>query len=125
MKPTRKVAIRFLAWLLIAAISIVSLVPIGARPVSGAPANLERVAAFMMVGCIFRLAYPRRYASILLMLIVLTGALELLQNLVPSRHGRFNDLIVKVIALMAGSFITGNIVEPIRGLWQRCGTAIR
>jgi VanZ family protein len=59
------------------------------------------------------------------MLIALTGALELLQNFVPGRHGRFNDLLLKVMALMIGSLVTGSVVEPIRGLWKRREATLR
>jgi CBS domain containing-hemolysin-like protein len=49
---------RWLAWLLVLAIAVVTLVPIELRPVTAAPANGERFAAFMAVGALFCVGYP-------------------------------------------------------------------
>ncbi len=98
---TTKVS-RWAAWLLVLAIALFTLVPIGLRPVSGAPVNLERFAAFALIGVCFGLGYPRHRFAILLVVIGIVGALELAQQLVPSRHGRLPDGILKAAGALLG-----------------------
>lgn len=49
------------AWVVFAGIAFVTLSPIGLRPHIAAP-NLERFAAFAMLGLLFGMAYPGRRA---------------------------------------------------------------
>jgi hypothetical protein len=37
----------------------VTLSPIGWRPVTGGPANLERIVAFAALGAVFSIGYPK------------------------------------------------------------------
>ena len=99
---TTKSFFRWTAWLLVMAIALFTLVPISLRPVSGAPVNLERFAAFAVIGICFGLGYPRHRLAILLVVIGIVGVLELAQHLVPSRHGRLPDSIVKVAGALLG-----------------------
>jgi hypothetical protein len=99
---TTKAFFRWTAWLLVLAIALFTLVPISLRPISGAPVNLERFAAFAVIGVCFGLGYPKHRLAILLVVIGIVGALELAQHLVPSRHGRLPDGIVKVAGALLG-----------------------
>jgi hypothetical protein len=99
---TTKVFFRWAGWLLVLAIALFTLVPIGLRPVSGAPVNLERFAAFAVVGVCLGLGYPRHRLAILLVVIGIVGGLELAQHLLPSRHGRLPDGIVKAAGALLG-----------------------
>ncbi len=99
---TTKAFFRWTAWLLVLAIALFTLVPISLRPISGAPVNLERFAAFTVIGACFGLGYPRHRFAILLVVIGIVGGLELAQHLVPSRHGRLPDSIVKVAGALLG-----------------------
>jgi uncharacterized membrane protein len=97
-----RVFFRWTAWLLVAAIAIFTLVPIGLRPVSGAPVNLERFAAFAVIGVCFGLGYPKHRLAILLIVICIVGVLEWAQHLIPSRHGRLPDGIIKAAGVLLG-----------------------
>ena len=87
---TAKVSFRWVAWLLVFAIAVFTLSPIELRPVTEAPANVERFAAFAVIGAAFCLGYPKHRLGILMLLIGIVGLLEVAQNLVPGRHGRLS-----------------------------------
>lgn len=101
-KRAMKVIPRFGAWLLLGAIAVFTLSPAGLRPVSGAPADLERVAAYALLGGLFSWGYPRRRVPFLIFLLFMAALLEYLQNFVPGRHGRVEDLLVKTGAVGMG-----------------------
>jgi hypothetical protein len=113
-----QVLLRISAWTCLALIALVTLGPLGLRPVSGMPPNDERFAAFAVAGMLFAAAYPRH---ILFAAVIVVGAavvFEVLQLLAPSRHGRLFDAEVKV----AGGFIglcAGWIVARWSELRQR------
>ncbi|MER2264606.1 VanZ family protein [Methylobacterium oxalidis] len=88
-------AARPLAWLLFAALLVVTLAPIGYRPVSAAPVSLERFGAFALLGFLFAAGYPRRRWQVLALTLAAAGLLEILQMLQPTRHGRVADFAVK------------------------------
>lgn len=87
---------RIAAWGLLIAIAIVTVGPIGFRPETGAPVQLERALAFAAMGVAFALAYPRHFWLVAVILVVGAFGLELLQNLTPGRHGRIIDAIAKI-----------------------------
>lgn len=93
---------RWAAWLLVGAIAVVTLAPIELRPVSAAPANWERFAAFTAMGALFCLGYPHQRWRIVGLVIGLAGALEVLQHLNPSRHGRLPDGTIKAAGALWG-----------------------
>jgi hypothetical protein len=78
------------AWTLLAYIAYATISPIQARPTLSASPDFERLAAYVVVGALFCLAYP-------VCLIVLGSAvlLEITQQLTPDRHGRIHDAIIK------------------------------
>lgn len=98
-----KVLFRWLAWLLICIIIVVTLAPIQFRPTTAAPVSLERFAAFAMIGTLFCLGYPKHRLPILILLLVFVGLLEGAQNLVPGRHGRLPDSLEKVSGALLGA----------------------
>lgn len=98
---TRK-TIRIAAWLVLAFIVFATLSPIGWRPQSALPVNLERGAAFLLAGGLFGLAYPRHILPAGLVLGAGVVGLELLQTLQPGRHGRELDALVKLAGAALG-----------------------
>ena len=102
---------RWIAWLLVAAIAFVTLSPIGWRPVTGTPPDLERFIAFAVLGGVFCLAYPKRRLAVLLLVVTIALSLEALQHLVPGRHGRLHDGAVKALAAALGTFVVGQLVR--------------
>jgi hypothetical protein len=89
--------LRITAWLAFALIVFVTLAPLQFRPVVGHHAQLERFAAFAMVGLFFGLAYPRRLILDWSFLIAAAGLLEGLQGLTGDRHGHLRDAVAKAL----------------------------
>jgi hypothetical protein len=104
---TFEVFFRWIAWLLIVALAVFTLSPIELRPVSGAPANLERFVAFVVTGAAFGLGY-------LILLIGIAGLLEAAQNYVPGRHGRLPDGLVKVSGALLGAAASMFVGRPLQ-----------
>lgn len=97
-----KTFLRFLAWAALLLIVFFTLAPIQFRPESGLPVQWERLLAFVVLGFLLTVAYPRH---VVLVAVVVLGAallLELLQLVTPSRHGRVFDLAVKLAGGSAG-----------------------
>lgn len=105
---------RVAAWLLLGAIGVVTLSPIGMRPVTQAPVSLERLGAFALIGAAFCYAYPKHRYAILLSLVGLTAFLEIAQNYVPGRHGRLSDGLVKALGAFLGVALTTLIAHRER-----------
>lgn len=97
-----QIALRVLAWLLLAGLIFVTLAPIDLRPISPLPTQIERAAALGLVGFVFALAYPHRIVLVAALVLGATVALEVLQIVQPSRHGRVVDVIVKLAGGAAG-----------------------
>jgi hypothetical protein len=93
---------RVVAWLLLALIAFVTLAPLPLRPESGAPAWLERFAAYLVMSAAFALGYPGARRRVALALIVVAIGLEFGQDLSPTRHGRPLDALEKALGALAG-----------------------
>jgi VanZ family protein len=96
---------RILAWMLIGAIVILSLVPPSLRPVTGAPHGLEHFAIFALCGYAFGLGYRSRYLLHAIALVTFAGSIEVLQFTAPGRHARMLDFAIDAIASCAGVLI--------------------
>ncbi|MBM6584316.1 hypothetical protein ILT44_29410 [Microvirga sp. BT689] len=93
---------RWIAWLLVLAIAVFTLSPIEFRPITAAPVSLERFVAFAAIGTALCLGYPKHRLHILVLLVGIVGFLEVAQNLVPGRHGRLPDGVVKASGALLG-----------------------
>src|SRR5690349_1260633 len=100
---TPKVFFRWIAWLLLVAMAVFTLSPIGARPISGAPVSLERFAAFAAIATAFCLGYPKHRLMTVMLLIGLIGFLKFTQNYAPDRHGRVPDGLEKASGALFGA----------------------
>lgn len=103
------------AWLLLAAVAVVTIAPIGFRPVTFLSANAERFLTFGLVGFAFALAYPRHLALIVLVVLAAAVGFELLQALQSTRHARLPDMGIKLIGGGVG-IATGLLANR---LWHR------
>ncbi len=102
---TTTILFRWAAWLLVLAVAVFTLAPIGLRPTTGATAlstQVERLAAFAVIGACFGLGYPKHRVVVILLVIGIVGALEVAQSWVPSRHSRFLDGLVKAAGALFG-----------------------
>ncbi|MDB5560828.1 MAG: hypothetical protein JWN11_246 [Hyphomicrobiales bacterium] len=95
---------RVVAWVLLIAIAIATLGPIGFRPATGEPPQLERLFAYVLLGGAFALAYPRQFLVISIGIVAVAGALEALQLVDPGRHGQLPDFIAKAVGGLIGVF---------------------
>jgi VanZ family protein len=103
------------AWLLLAIIAVLSLVPPTARPTVGAagwavPHALEHAGIFLLDGLAFGVAYPGHERWLGIGVVAFSGSIELAQLMVPGRHARVSDFIIDVLAasigMYAGLFLT-------------------
>jgi VanZ family protein len=97
---------RVAAWLLSAAIVLLSLSPPSARPVSPVGdnfgSNFEHLLIFLATGGAFALGYPRRIRFLLPAMLAFAAAVEIAQMWVPGRHARLSDFLVDVFSLYFG-----------------------
>jgi hypothetical protein len=113
---TIRTIFRILAWLLVVAVVVITLSPPEYRPTTAAPADWERFVAFAAIGGAFCVGYPRHRPAFLAMTIAIAGLLEAFQDLVPLRHGRLHDGVVKMVGAMAGAFLAWLLEWASRGL---------
>lgn len=99
---TTTIVLRILAWMLLAALVVVTIGPISLRPVTPLPTQLERSLALLVIGFVFALAYPRHIVIVAVLVLGTTILLEFLQVLEPSRHGRLVDAAVKLLGGAVG-----------------------
>jgi VanZ family protein len=94
--------IRVAAWVFIAAIVVLSLVPPSLRPETGAPHSVERFTVYAATGFVFGLGYKHRHDLLTILLVIFSGSIEIAQLFVPGRHARLSDFIIDAIAACIG-----------------------
>ena len=67
--------------------------------------HIARFGAFLVIGAVLMLAFPRRPWSVVVVLILAIATLEVAQSLVPGRHGRFDDFAVKASGTIIGAAV--------------------
>ena len=95
---------RVLAWLTLAAVVLVTVVPAELRPSSMLPLKVERSLAFCILALVFTLAYVRYWKIVLIALVAAAFGFEALQFLIPSRDPSIADATVKAIGAVSGVF---------------------
>jgi hypothetical protein len=111
------------AWACLALIVFATLSPIAARPsiAGGLSPMVERFGAYAVFGLLLCSAYPRRLTFVCLVVFGSAVALELLQSLIPGRHARALDAIVK---LSGGSAGIASAVLLLSSIWPKLVTVI-
>jgi VanZ family protein len=109
----RKIAF-VVGWLLMLAITVLSLVPATLRPETSVPHNLEHFAIFAATGFALGFGYARRPVAIMLALVGFAGAIELAQIFLPDRHARLIDFAVDAFAVCAGAALS-SLTYRVRG----------
>ena len=105
MSPAVQTWIKLAAWLCLVAIAVVTVVPIGLRPTTPYSPHTERFYIMAVMGCLFVLAYPGRFWTIVLALACAVLLFESLQFLAPSRHPGFRDVLVKSAGTSTGAIV--------------------
>src|SRR5262245_62090573 len=113
---------RGLAWLLVAVITALTLVPPALRPVSILPHAVEHGIVFVAMGAALALAY-RRHRHALGGSCVLFGAvLELLQTVRPGRHASLRDFVIDAAGACAGIALAAVVErwrrQPLEWSWR-------
>jgi VanZ family protein len=96
---------RIAAWVLTAAIVILSLVPPSLRPETSAPRNVEHFTIFAATGFAFGMGYKRRHDFLAILLVIFSGSIEIAQLFVQGRHARLGDFIIDAVAACIGVVI--------------------
>ena len=93
---------RTTAWIILAAIVLLTIVPPGLRPITLAPHNVEHAAVFLLDGLAFAVAYRGRELLLSIVALPLCAGLEMAQLFVPGRHARLSDFVVDFVAALMG-----------------------
>ena len=83
------------AWTALALIVFLTVSPLDMRPIVTADPNIERFAAFALIGLLFGLAYPRRLVVVASLVMISAGVLEAFQLMTRDRHGLIADAFIK------------------------------
>lgn len=92
---------RIAALILFVGIAFATLSPIEMRPQTGEP-NFERAAAYFLFGIAIAMGFPSRLVQSAVVVAIAAAGLEALQLIDPGRHGRLEDLFVKVLGGLVG-----------------------
>jgi VanZ family protein len=101
----RKRLLRTAAWASLTFIVYATLSPVRDRPTLLTSSTVEHVAAFVISGALFCLAYPRRIPTVLIFVLGSAASLEFLQLLAPDRHARILDGLQKIAGGVLGVFV--------------------
>lgn len=112
---TIRLVIRRAAWLSILIVLLVTLVPIGWRPATGLPPNIERFCVMAAVGALFAAGWPRRFWLIVLTLSLAAAIFEPLQFIAAGRHPSLRDVAYKSLGAAIGATF-GYAVASVTGL---------
>jgi VanZ family protein len=104
---------RIIGWSLAAAIVILSVVPASLRPETSLPHKFEHFAIYWATGLAFALGYSLT-PLLATVLVLFSGAVEILQLFIPGRHARVSDFIVDALASIIG-LITVLLIAQVRG----------
>jgi VanZ family protein len=116
-------AARITAWLLAAAVIVLSIVPPVLRPVTDLPHIFEHFAIYFATGLAFGLGYERRLALLSIASVAFAGAIELAQLLVYGRHARLSDFLVNSLGMCVGVISAAIFREIIRVQKRKRGRA--
>jgi hypothetical protein len=107
---------RTLAYIGLAAIVVLSLIPSATRPHTGAGGDWEHLIAYLLVGLAFGFGYRSLRSHIWtgMALAAGSGGLELLQNLVPGRSPEWAGFLSSSAGAIMGLVISGVLAAVLR-----------
>jgi VanZ family protein len=108
------------AWGILLGLLVVTVVPAGVRPVVVPWHNVEHMLAFGALGMTFAMAYRKQTIALILGMTSFSLMLELAQLILPTRHARWQDLVVNLVSVYAG-LILGRLLQktPVFGTASR------
>ncbi len=77
------------------------------------PAHLERFTGIALITGAFCLGYPRYRLGILVLVVGGIGLLEVVQDIIPGRHGKRVDLAIKVVGALIGG-VGAMLIERLK-----------
>lgn len=105
------------------AVLVVTVSPLQVRP-RLAPPQLERSAAWALVGALGALAFPRRAGVVALAVAAMALGSETLQMVAPGRHPRVADAAAKGLGAIAGVLVA-TLLDIGRRVLRDRGSALR
>ena len=90
------------AWTVLGVLMVITLGPLRLRPRLSLDPVTDRAIGFAALGYGFTLAYPRRPGAVAALVVVAAAGLELGQLMVPGRHARLPDALVKAFGGLVG-----------------------
>ena len=90
------------AWAILAFIVFVTVSPINLRPHTLTTVNIDRAAAYAVVGALFALAYPKTWKTTAILLVIGACGFEFLQIFSSTRHARVEDALIKALGALVG-----------------------
>jgi VanZ family protein len=98
------------AWAVLFGLLIASVVPAGVRPVMVPWQYVEHMLAFGTLGMTFALAYRRQPMIWILGLTSFVVLIEIAQMILPTRHARWQDVVVNLVSVYAG-LVLGRLLQ--------------
>jgi len=108
--PLRRLAV-LLAWMLAAALVVVTWGPQSVRPHLFADPQIERFGAFFLTAAVFVFAYPRRFPLIAVAAAIFAVLLELGQFVAPGRDPGLSDAIAKAVGGICGAMVMAGLLR--------------
>ena len=102
MTQSKRIALRIAAWLCLALLAFLALIPGDLQIRTPAPGLLEHVVAYLGTTLLFALGYPGMKYRITAMLIIYAGVLEAMQSFSPGRHPTELDASASVVGVLLG-----------------------
>lgn len=81
---------------------LVTVSPIDMRPSDLTNTDLDRALAFVVMSCLFVIAYPQRVGKVSIALVMSAFAIELTQFLSVTRHPELHDALIKAAGVALG-----------------------
>jgi hypothetical protein len=90
------------AWGLLGLVMVMTVGPVTLRPATWLGPDIERFAAFFVLGVIFSLIYPKRLVFVCTLIIFSCGLSEYAQQFMPNRHADLDNFLIKVVGAAGG-----------------------
>ncbi|MEP7456481.1 hypothetical protein [Phyllobacterium sp. SB3] len=81
---------------------VMTVGPIALRPATWLGPEVERFAAFLLLGITFSLTYPKRLIFVATIIIFACGLFEYAQHIMPCRHADMGNFLVKIAGAATG-----------------------